>query len=98
MVCNGKYKANVMKFHLIVSYTGEPMIVDGPHAGVHHDALLWAKFLLPFMSEGVYVFGDKGYQGCEQVKTPHKRPRGMELDPLDQDYNDVLGYLFRLVN
>ena len=93
-VTNGKYKRNCMKFHAVVSFTGEVMLLSGPHPGIQHDKALWDEYFRPLMNDGEYVLGDKGYQGASPfVVHPIKRPTGRDLASIDNDFNVVLGYV-----
>jgi len=72
-VYSGKYCTHILKVQMVVSNSGVPMYVTGPHLGVTGDAKLWQQHGPPMAAQ--VVLGDKAYCGEDGVIAPHKKRR-----------------------
>jgi hypothetical protein len=88
---SGKKKRYTVKYQVVTDIdSGIPIHVAGPYAGSVHDANMWQQSMFGEYLElrGLFVLGDKGYQGCRNVYFMRKRQRGQaELPARDKAYN-----------
>jgi hypothetical protein len=67
---------------------GEPVYISDPLPGSTHDAKAFIDTpVAEIVANSGGAIGDKGYQGCEGVATPRKKPRGGELSLRDKEEN-----------
>lgn len=88
---SGKKKQFTLKYQVVVSLiTGKAIQISGPYFGKASDAYVWnhsgmADYL---EQEGIWVLGDRGYQGCRRVYNCLKRRKGETRLPLEKkEYN-----------
>jgi hypothetical protein len=73
---------------LVCLLGGDPVYVSDPLPGNTHDAVAFAGTpVAQIVAHSGGAIGDKGYQGCEGVFTPRKKPRGGELSKRDKECN-----------
>jgi hypothetical protein len=89
---SGKYKQFVLKAQMICSFTGIPLRVTGPHAGVRADIDIFRQHKPPIDANELGL-GDKAYYGDDDVEPPFKKPKGGELTEEQEDYNVVHSWL-----
>lgn len=94
---NGKYKHHVVKIQALVSHSGVPLFVSGPHIGVRSDIRLWKEYGPDLEAEDLCCLGDKAYVSAESVLTPTKKPVGRDLTPEEKEDNITLGYAAKLL-
>lgn len=76
---------------LICLLDGEPVYVSDPLDGSTHDAKAFKETpVANIIEKSGGCFGDKGYQGCGDIITPRKKPRGGELSKGDKKNNAVI--------
>lgn len=76
---------------LICLLDGEPIYVSDPLDGSVHDAKAIDKTqVADIIKHSGGAFGDKGYQGRDNIITPQKKPRGGELSDGDKQNNAVI--------
>lgn len=88
---SGKKGAHTLKYQVVCCLTtGKPIQISGPYFGKESDATIWKKSEMGeyLENDDLWVLGDKGYQGCLQVKHCLKKKRGQDtLDPASREYN-----------
>ena len=80
-----------MKYQVSIDATTlRPFHVAGPYFGKIHDATVWKECsLAEYLRENdLFLLGDKGYAGCQQVYSMKKKKRGQQtLSTADKEYN-----------
>lgn len=88
---SGKKKTFTLKYQVVISlHTKMPVQISGPYFGKVSDAKVWQKSgMAEFLAaDGLWVLGDKGYQGCSRVKHCLKKQKGEKKLPAQKkDYN-----------
>jgi DDE superfamily endonuclease len=73
---------------LVSLLDGSAVYISGPMPGKTHDAKAFTETpvakIVEHSSGGI---GDKGYQGCQGMVTPRKKPPGGELSKKDNESN-----------
>jgi hypothetical protein len=73
---------------LVCLLEGEAVYISDPLPGRTHDAKAFVETrVAEIVSNSGGAIGDKGYQGCEGVATPRKKPPGGELSVRDKEEN-----------
>jgi hypothetical protein len=79
---------------LVCLLNGEAIYISEPLPGSTHDSVAFtdtaAAGIVRNSGGGI---GDKGYQGCEGIATPRKKPRGGELGKRDKECNAEISAL-----
>lgn len=80
--------------HVVCLLDGEAVYVSEPLSGNTHDAVAFAATpVAEIVRASGGGMGDKGYQGCDGVVTPRKKPRGGELGKRDKECNAEISAL-----
>jgi IS5 family transposase len=91
---SGKKKAFTLKYQVVISlHTKMPVQISGPYFGKVADSKVWEKSGMGqfLQEEGLWVLGDKGYQGCARVKHCLKKRKGEARLPHDKkEYNRLI--------
>ena len=79
---------------LVSLLDGTPVYVSDPLPGKTHDAKAFTETpVAEIVKHSGGGIGDKGYQGCDGMATPRKKPRGGELSKMDKKCNAELSAL-----
>lgn len=92
---SGKKKSFTIQYQVIVgAVTGEIYHVYGPIYGSVHDSTIYTASAIGtwLFQNHEYILGDRGYQGCLQVLTPHKKNGDQFTQPELQHNANVSKY------
>jgi len=79
---------------LVCLLDGEAVYISDPLSGNTHDAVAFGGTpVAEIIRASGGGIGDKGYQGCDGVATPRKKPRGGELSKRDKECNAEISAL-----
>jgi len=86
---SGKKKKHTLKNQIVIDTKGKIRSVTKSTPGKKHDKKLYdeTKLIRPKETD---LIGDLGYYGVNQMKLPHKKPKGKELTKQQKQYNTEL--------
>jgi transposase len=89
-----KHSTTGFNTQLISLLDGQAVYISEPFPGRTHDATAFAETgVAKIVHDSGGGIADKGYQGCDGLATPRKKPKGGELSKRDKECNAEISAL-----